>query len=87
MTRQENSEAVAQLFDRLHTEFGRLAPAIIRVLVESVGGCRLTFPDLNDLYRAERNRRIRIEFIGNNYEELAIKYGVGVRTVRKVLLG
>jgi Mor family transcriptional regulator len=47
----------------------------------------LTFPDLNDLYRAERNRRIRIEFIGNNYEELAIKYGVGVRTVRKVLLG
>lgn len=85
MTRQENSEAVAQLFDRLHAEFGRLAPAIIRVMAESVGGCRLTFPDLEDLYRAERNRRIIIEFNGVNLEELSIKYRLRKRWIRKIV--
>lgn len=86
MTRQENSEVVAQLFDRLHSEFGRLAPQIIQVMVDTIGGYRLTFPDLNDLYRAERNRRIRAEFTGFNHEELAIKYRLRVRTVRRVLM-
>jgi Mor family transcriptional regulator len=86
MTRQENSEAVAQLFDRLHSEFGRMAPQIIQVMVDTIGGCRLTFPDLRTLYNTERNRRIRNEFTGANHQELAIKYRISMRSVRRVLM-
>lgn len=86
MTRSENQEAIDQLFDRLHREFGHMAPHIIRVLAECVGRCRLTFPDLQTLYRQERNQRIRNEFNGRNYEELAILYRLKVRQVRRILL-
>lgn len=85
MTRSDNSEVVSQLFDRLGREFGRLAPQIIQVMVECVGGCRLTFPDLQDLYRQERNRRIRNEFTGGNWEELSIKYRLKIRHVRNIV--
>ena len=85
MTRSDNSEVVSQLFDRLGREFGRLAPQIIQVMVECVGGCRLTFPDLQDLYRQERNRRIRAEFTGGNLEELSIKYRLKKRQVRNIV--
>jgi Mor family transcriptional regulator len=85
VTRSENQEVVSQLFDRLHREFGRMAPQIIQVMVECVGGCRLTFPDLQDLYRQERDRRIHAEFTGNNHEELAIRYRIKIRQVRRVL--
>jgi len=85
VTRHENGEVIRDLFDRLHREFGRLAPQIIQVMVESVGGVRLTFPDLQDIYRAERNRRIRAEFTGANHEELAIKYRLKVRRIRRIL--
>lgn len=85
MTRQENNDVVGQLFERLHAEFGRQAPAIIRVLVEAVGGCRLTFPDFENLYRAERNHRIRNEFNGVNMEELAIRYRLQKRQVRRIV--
>jgi len=85
MTRSDNAEVVEQLFDRLHGEFGRLAPQIIRVITEMVGRTRVTFPGLDDLYRAERNKRIRREFTGSNYEELAIKYRLRVRQVRRVI--
>ncbi|WP_305043865.1 Mor transcription activator family protein [Geoalkalibacter sp.] len=85
MTRGDNAEILAQLYDRLHREFGRLAPVIIQVYAEEVGGLRLTFPDLQTLYRTERNRRIRVEFDGANTEELAIKYRLKKRQVRRIV--
>jgi len=85
--RNETTDAASQLFARLHSEFGRLAPAIIQVMVECVGGCRMTFPGLQDLYREERNRLIRKEFTGANYEELAIRYRLRVRHVRRIIQG
>ena len=85
MTRSENQEVVRQLFDRLGREFGQLAPQIIQVMVEVAGGCRFTFPDLQDLYRQERNRRIRAEFTGGNYEELGFKYRLHPKHVRRIV--
>ena len=87
MTRSGNQEAVEELFGRLQREFGNMAPTIIKVMVETVGGLRLTFPDSQDLYRAERNRRIRNEFTGFNYEELAIKYRLKRLQVRRIIQG
>ncbi len=85
MTRSGNQEAVEELFICLQREFGNMAPQIVQTLVRCVGGLRLTFPDLQDLYRAERNRRIRNEFTGFNYEELAIKYRLKRLQVRRII--
>jgi len=87
MTRSGNQEAVEELFGRFQREFGNMAPLIIKVMVETVGGLRLTFPDLQDLYRSERNRRLQNEFTGFNYEELAIKYRLKCRQVRRIIHG
>ncbi len=86
MTRSGNQEAIEELFGRLQREFGNMAPMIIKVMVDTVGGLRLTFPDLQDLYREERNRRIKKEFTGFNYDELAIKYRLKNRQVRRILI-
>jgi len=85
MTRAEHTEVVTELFSRLHGEFGNMAPQIIQVMVEVVGGYRITFPDFQHLYRAERNRRLKIEFTGRNHQELAIKYRLKVKQVRRIV--
>lgn len=85
MTRHQNSEIIQEVFATLQHEFGNMAPRIITVLAGCIGGARLTFPDLQELYRQERNRLIRIEFNGVNYEELAIKYRLRVRQVRRII--
>lgn len=83
--RTENTDAIEELFERLQREFGNLAPLIVEVMIQSIGGLRLTFPDLQDLYRRERNRRIMLEFTGFNHEELAIKYRLKARQVRRII--
>ncbi len=87
MPRGENKEVIADLFDQLHTEFGKLAPQIIETMVICLGGSRVTFPDVEFLYRQERDHRIAIEFNGVNYDELAIKYRLSVRHVRNIVKG
>jgi len=84
-SRSENCEAIDQLFERLHQEFGNLAPLIIRLMVESIGGMRITFPDLQDLYRQARNRQIRNEFTGFNLVELGFKYRLKPRQIRRIV--
>ena len=86
MSRGENQEVIEELFGQLHAKFGEFAPEIIKTLVEVLGGARLTFPDFDFLYRQERNRRIRNEFTGCNHEELAIRYRVSKKHVRRILL-
>jgi Mor family transcriptional regulator len=81
----EHREVIRELFDRLREEFGHEAPRIIQILVEAVGGMQIRIPDLSYLYRQERNRRIRNEFNGRNHEELAIKYRLKIRWVRRII--
>lgn len=83
--RGDNQEVIAELFDRLHAQFGNHAPEIIKTMVSVLGGTRITFPDFEYLYRKERNHRIRIEFNGTNHEELSIKYRVSQKHVRRIL--
>lgn len=85
MARHEQSDIIRELFDRLHCEFGRQAPAIIQIIVEVAGGIRLTIPDLQALYRRERNRRLRNEFTGWNHEELGFKYRLHPKQVRRIV--
>jgi len=50
----------------------RAGKAIIRVIVEELGGMRITIPGFKDIYREERNRKICNLFNGANHKELAI---------------
>jgi Mor family transcriptional regulator len=81
----EHREVIRELFDRLREEFGHQAPSIIQVFVEVAGGLRLRVPDLQYLYQQERNRRIRNEFNGRNLEELAIRYRLKTRQIRRII--
>jgi len=87
MTKNCNHEAIEELFTCLHRKFGELAPVIIETIVDCVGDLRLTFPGLQDIYRMERNKRLRNEFNGANYEELAIRYRLKCRQVRRIIGG
>jgi Mor family transcriptional regulator len=57
----------------------------MQMLFTFLGGLRMTIPDLEELYRRERNRRLRDEFHGANHEELALKYKISTQHVRNIL--
>jgi hypothetical protein len=40
----------------------------------TMGDCRISFPDYEDLYREERNLNIRNMLTGGNYKELSIRF-------------
>lgn len=74
-----------ELFDGLQQRFGNNAGEIIQAIVEICGGMQIRIPDLQYLYRQERNRRIRNEFTGFNYDELAIRYRLKCRQIRRIV--
>lgn len=77
---------ILRLRERLEKEFLRpMVDHFFRVLAEELGGVRMTLPSLRDHYRMERNRRIRNEFNGANLDDLAIRYRMTVRQVRRVV--
>ena len=80
----ENMEAISRLFNRLHVEFPN-AERIVQVIVEEVGSCRVTFPDLKDLHKMARDRCIIREFNGFNLVELGFRYGLHPRQVRRII--
>ena len=89
MPKSENREALKELFHRLCTDFGTASGmAIIKTIVEELGGLRVSIPDLSDLAREERDNKIRAKFNGNNYHELAEIYGpLSIRQVRYIIDG
>lgn len=88
MPKGENRAAVYALFRRLCNEFGDASgQVIIRIIVEEVGGLQVRVPDMDDLFREDRNRRIQRLFNGTNYEELALRFGLKPRQVRNIIDG
>lgn len=84
--RSENREALDVLFHRLVTDFGQKSgEAIIRTIVEELGGLRVSIPDIQDLSREERDRRICASFTGDNYGELALRHGLSRMQIRRII--
>jgi Mor family transcriptional regulator len=82
----DNREALNTLFRRLYVDFGTTSGgAIVRAIVEELGGLRVSVPDLRDLEREERDRRIRVQCNGTNYYALAGRHGITVRQVRNII--
>jgi len=87
MTRGENREMVDHLFKRLIAEHGeRVGMSIIRTIILEVGGLRLTIPDIKQLEREERDRKIREKFTGFNCKELGYIYGLSAMQVRRIVM-
>ena len=82
---KENAEVLECFFGRLERELGELAPAVVKMMAEELGGCRLTFPDLGELERQQRDRLIRARFTGSNHQELALRFSLSERQIRNVL--
>jgi Mor family transcriptional regulator len=82
----ENCKEMRALYDCLCERFGNASgAAIMRMFLLELKGCRISFPDQEDLYREERNRKIKSEFNGDNYQELALRWGLDVAFVWKII--
>lgn len=84
----DNSRELEILYDCLCERFGNASgEAIMRRFILELKGHRISFPDHQDLWREERNRKIRAKFNGGNYQELAINFGMDVSMVWKIVNG
>lgn len=57
-----------------------------RNLVRTFGGTAIYIPKVESLEKTVRDQRIREEFDGSNYRELAIKYGLTETWIRSIVL-
>ena len=62
-----------------------IGPENFRKLMEVCGGAYLSIPKTDRLERMERNERIRAEFDGYNFRELARKYDLTEITIRSIV--
>ena len=62
-----------------------IGPENFRKLMEVYGGAYLYIPKTDRLERMESNERIRAEFDGYNFRELARKYDLTEITIRSIV--
>lgn len=89
MRRGKNSKEILEhLRGRLVAECGEnIAENVLKILVEEAGGARLAFPSQEDISQVQRNEMIRSSFDGKNYEELASRWGLTARSIRRIIHG
>ncbi len=68
--------------DELQEVFGR---AVALEMAKLYGGTQSYFPTLATATREDRDQQIRAEFRGDNVKELARKYRLGVKQIRRIL--
>ncbi len=82
-----SEERWTRLVKRWCSDFGPEAAAkIVESTIYECGGERLTLPSLQDLQRRERDRKICDLFTGNNILELAERFRVEHKTIRRAVL-
>ena len=82
----DNAEALLSLYVCFCERFGHASGgAIMRKFLLDLKCCRISFPDYDDIYRDQRNARIRVMFDGGNYKELSIRFELAVSTVWEIV--
>ena len=82
-----NHKELEELYRRF-CDAGQLTPNMaIRIIIQTLGGSRISIPTFKYLERKARNERIRQLFHGGNYRELAARFGVSERRVRAIVHG
>jgi Mor family transcriptional regulator len=85
MKRSDNRQVIDACFARLMEELGEHGRKAVRIIVEELGGLQIHMPSVRTLEIEARDAQIRREFDGSNYRELALKYGLDLRWVRKII--
>ncbi len=87
MARTETREALEVCARRLVMNLCPHASGndVLRVMYEELGGMRITVPTIRDLEIEARDKRVRLKFRGDNHNELAERFGLSVRHVRRIV--
>lgn len=84
----ENRELLELYEQRLIEMFGAAdARKVVRLLIEVVGGARITVPTLKQIEIEFRDKRIRERFNGFNHSELSMESGLSIRHIRRIVNG
>lgn len=82
----ENRELLELYEQRLIEIFGASdAQKVVRLLIEVVGGARITVPTLKQIEIEFRDKRIRERFNGLNHSELSMESGLSIRHIRRIV--
>lgn len=82
----ENAQALLALYGCLCERFEQASgEAIMRRFLMELRDLRISFPDHEDIYREERNLKIRQMFNGGNYKELSIMFDLDVSQVWRIV--
>ena len=82
----ENRELLELYEQRLIEMFGASdAQKVVRLLIEVVGGARITVPTLKQIEIEFRDKRIRERFNGFNHSELSMESGLSIRHIRRIV--
>ncbi len=88
-SRPSDSEACRLLVDcylALREKFGDSALGVMQRLLVELKGQRITFPDMEELCRWERDEAIRNAYKGDNVRDLAQIWGVSPKWVRNIIM-
>lgn len=64
-----------------------LGTLALRDILQRHGGVDIYIPCLTERYRAWRDEQIRVEFQGDNYGELALRWDLEERWIREIVDG
>lgn len=86
--KSDNRQMIEACCERLLDELGPEAgPRAMRIFIEELGGFVVRIPSMRTLEREARDTRIKSEFNGTNYDELALQYNLDVRRIRQIIDG
>lgn len=83
-----NHRELEELYNRLCLTSEQLTPrAVMKVIIQTLGGSRISIPTLKYIERVERDKKIRSVFHGGNYRELAVRFGLTENSIRRIVHG
>lgn len=86
--RAENRELLTRFEARVHEELGvDHARVVMMLLIDELGGLRITVPTMDEVERARRDKKIRTLFRGDNTAELGVRFDLSSRQIRRIVNG
>lgn len=77
---------IKRLFRKLREKLGRkTGNQVIELVLDELSGMRLVFPTAREVGRWDRDAQIIELFDGGNHQELADRFGIRPRQIRRIL--
>jgi Mor family transcriptional regulator len=86
MPKNDNREALESFFVRLEKEHPLpVAKRVVYAFIQECGSLRISVPDFNDIFRMQRDAKIRAAFNGGNHKELMARWGMSASQIRRIV--